>query len=887
MTERIVALWMMLGLALPATAGEVARPVSERFRAADVEEVPSFQQHVLPLMGKLGCNGRACHGSFQGQGGFRLSLFGYDFKADHDALLAGENPRVDLEEPEASLILEKATLSLPHKGGKRMDVGSWEYHVFHRWIASGAKGVDDEDRRFERLEVIPSQIVFNKVGETIPLRVIAHWSDGMAEDVTPICRFRTNNESISEIDENGVVTALAAGDTDVVVFYDNGVAPVQTLLPVSKLVGNDYPVVPTPTPIDELVVQKLRKLGIVPSELSDDAEFLRRVSLDMTGTLPAPDEIEAFLADSDPNKRARKIDELLERPAYAAWWTTILCDITGNNPATFDERIVQNQMSAQWYDWIYQRVQRNESYDSIVAGLVLAKSRQPGQSYDEYMKEFGSYFRKDDPQDFSKRNDLPHYWLRRTMRTPEDRALSFAYAFLGVRLQCAQCHKHPFDQWTQDDFKEFTKFFSRVQIGAAPDARDKYRELQQSIGRDRRQATKIVEEGGEYPWREVFVAARPNNGRGNQRRQGRRRPQATVAMVARLLGDESVEIEANQDPRELLMKWLRRSDNPYFARAFVNRVWAAYFGTGIIEPADDLSLANPPSNPELLAYLEQGFIERGFDMKWLHREIANSRTYQLTWKPNETNQFDTRNFSRAVPRRIPAEVAYDALRQATASADEIAKSRKDPVGRAIAPVATRGQANRGRNNNYALTIFGKPARLTNCDCERSNEVSLLQTIYLRNDQEMLSAIEGSGWLREVDRQLRGENGRNARGGRGPDLAESREALQRLERRLRRMREEGRQAQVERIETQIRQLKNRVAVARQRSANADREPEPAPAAEVTERLIREAYLRTVSRPPTEEELALSQRHLAEAPRFSTGLRDLLWALVNTKEFIVNH
>src|SRR5262245_4563850 len=308
----IVAAFLALALAGPATGADVAQPVSERFKTATIEEIPSFQRHVVPLLGRLGCNGRACHGSFQGQGGFRLSLFGYDFAADHEALVKGEAPRVDLSNVAASLILRKPTLLDDHEGGERFKPGSWQYRILERWIAGGATPVAETDPQFVSLSIEPTEILFDKPGATQQLKLTVEWSDGSREDVTPLCRFQTNDESVAVVNENGLITCKGKGDTHVVAFYDNGVAPTAVLVPHGERRGPQYPKVPTPTKIDELVVAKLRKLGTEQSDLCTDAEFLRRVSLDMTGTLPAPDEVREFLADKAKDKRARKIDELLE-----------------------------------------------------------------------------------------------------------------------------------------------------------------------------------------------------------------------------------------------------------------------------------------------------------------------------------------------------------------------------------------------------------------------------------------------------------------------------------------------------------------------------------------------------------------------------------------------
>jgi hypothetical protein len=791
---------------------EVVRPASERFADADTREVPDFRKHVLPVLGRLGCNGRACHGSFQGKGGFRLSLFGYDFEADHTAIADGDEPRADVKKPAESLILLKPTLDEPHKGGKRMESGSWEYNLIKRWVASGARGVKDGGPHLAKLEVVPRELVFSADNERKAMRVVATWSDGAVEDVTPLCRYSTNDESVASVDHNGVVTSKGRGDTHVVACYDSGVAVAPVLRPVSDKTGSNYPRVPTPTKIDELVVAKLRKLGIVPSELCTDAEFLRRVSLDMTGTLPTPKEIEAFLADASPDKRAKKIDELLERPTYSARWATKLCDLTGNSPRHFQDQAPPDEYAQNWYAWVERRVRENVPYDKLVAGIVLGGSRRPGQSYADYAKDESAYYRAADAPDFTARETMPYYWARHVARTPEERALNFSYAFLGVRIECAQCHKHPFDRWTQADFKSFTALFERVGYGVHPDDRKTYQGMLNQLGDKGNQAQRVrarltrAQKGEIVPWLEVYLAP-----------PGTRVEKNVVTKISapvtpRVLGGAAVELKPGDDPRKPLMEWMRRKDNPYFARVFVNRVWAEYFGVGIINPPDDLNLANPPGNAELLDYLSDGFIAHGFDMKWLHREIANSHAYQRSLTANETNRLDERNFSRAVARRLPAEVLFDAIEQATAGSAALARAPTDVAERAIGP---KGGALAGRYKygNYASTVFGRSERDTNCDCSASNEPNLLQAIYMRNDKDVLAAINRKGgWLLEV----------------GAKKAAS-----------------------------------------------------------TDALVKEAFLRTLGRLPTAAEAKRCAAHLDQAENRTEGLHDLLWALLNTREFLTNH
>lgn len=817
MTTQRLALLIALATAGPASADEPAAPISVRFKAPAGDEVPSFQRHVVPLMGRLGCNGRACHGSFQGQGGFRLSLFGYDFKADHDSVLGGPEPRTNLKTPVDSLILRKPTRSLDHRGGKRMDEGGWEYNLLLRWVKAGAPGAKENDAPFASLAVEPQEIVFAKPGDSAKLRVIAKWADGTREDVTALCRFRSNDESVAKVSASGEITAAGKGDTAVVVFYDNGIAPVSVLLPVSDKVGPKYPAVPTPTKLDELVVAKLRKLGVVPSELCTDAEFLRRVSLDLTGTPPTADEVVSFLASKAADKRATKVEELLTRPSYAAWWATKLGDYTGNserNGPLGGEQSLNRAKAGQWYDWVYRRVRDNESYDKLVAGIALAVGRRPEQTFADYCAEMSGYFRKDAPTDFAARPTMPYFWTRRTLGKPEEQALSFAHAFLGVSLQCAQCHKHPYDQWTKQDFEQFTAFFAGIRYGNRNGAETKamlkgtvLEGLDEDSGDYKRKFVGLLEAGTVMPFKELNVPQ-------NQKPKPGAKPGVRVGsrvITPKLLGGEEVVSATYTDPRQPIMEWTRDAENPYFARAFVNRVWANYFGRGLIDPPDDLNLANPPTNPELLDYLADGFVASKFDMKWLHRTITASHAYQRSWKPNDTNRHDERNHSRAVLRRLPAEVVVDAITLTTASDAERKTLDADPAGlRAIG--RSSGFAGGRANDAYAVSLFGKPPRATNCDCERSDEPAVLQTVYLRNDPDVLKLLDRpEGWLKQV--------------------------------------------------------------AKAKTSDADS-------------LVRGAYLRVLNRPPDEREAGVARKYLIDAKDTTTGLRDLLWALVNTKEFIVN-
>jgi hypothetical protein len=880
-----------------------AKAASERFRV-EHDAAPSFRRHVVPLLGRIGCSGRACHGAFKGQGGFQLSLFGYNFAVDHKALTQGDEPRVDLDDPDASLILLKPTMKKKHRGKKRIEEDSWQYHLLRKWIANG--GDDDSEKVGElvRLEVIPSEILFQKLGSKTQLRVLAFWTNGDVEDVTELTRFRTNDEGVTTVSTSGLVTSISPGDSHIVAFYDNGVQPVPVLLPLSDRTGDRHPNVETPTKIDELIAVKHRKMGIVPSDLATDAEFLRRLSVDLSGSMPTPKEVEDFLADTSSDKRARKVEELLASPQYAAWWTTRLCDVTGNNSRQIGEKLFREEISRQWYDWIYRRVADNASYDKIVAGIVLASSRKDGQSYDEFAVQMSSYFRDENPADFSAREDMPHYWTRRNLRKPEEKALGFSYAFLGLRLQCAQCHKHPFDQWSQNDFRHFQAFFDPVRYGNGPKSKVEYKALMTSLeetlgpieGKDAKKTkqkmlrelmTARVKEGKSIPWNEVYIQElkKPDPKKNKKRKNKKKNPRYDGRVITpKILGGDEVVAERYDDPREPLMEWLREPRNPYFARAFVNRVWANYFGRGIVEPADDMNLANPPSNKALLEHLERGFVESGFDMKWLHRTIVASNAYQRSWRPNETNRLDERNFSRRVLRRLPAEVTWDALVQATASPAQLVSMRDNLQGRAIGPNSGAYQkGNKGaRGKAYALGIFGKPARETTCDCERSTSPTLLQTIFTRNDRELWALIDArGGWMHQLTTMELG----------------AQKADRDRERREKARRDKERRNKAKNKKAKNKKAKNKKAKNNDKVAKSKKKPDAAkkakpakkatPKLPPTDSLITQVFLRTVSRPPSSEELERARADIAAAKSVSSGVRDLLWVMLNTKEFIVGH
>lgn len=444
----LLAVWLSASTFEPSFSQEaISSSLSERFANVALEgpypETPNFQRHVVSLLGRLGCNGRSCHGSFQGRGGFRLSMFGYDFDDDHKSLLAGEPMRVNIERPIDSLILRKPTSDKDHEGGKRFEPDGWEAKVLRAWIAKGAVNDSSSAGKLERIEVTPTELLFQKADQQIPLRVVAHWSDSTREDVTCLSHFASNMDSTAAVDEFGRVTAQSSGDTHIVVSYDNAVVSVPAMFAFSRDDSGQPSTEDKPTDerrnkIDQLIIDKLRKLGQSPSDDCNDEEFLRRLSLDMTGTLPTPQEVLAFVEDTDTDKRSKKTDQLLESPAYALWWATLFADITGlNGPQQLGSTDFGPIIAEQWRSWMERKIRDNVPYDKIVEGMIVAVSRQPSQSYEDYTLKMSSYTRKHDPVDFAERPSMPHFWFRGNLVTNDDKALAFSYAFMGVRLDCA------------------------------------------------------------------------------------------------------------------------------------------------------------------------------------------------------------------------------------------------------------------------------------------------------------------------------------------------------------------------------------------------------------------------------------------------------------------
>jgi hypothetical protein len=756
---------------------------AERWAEGGPGGTPGFTRHIVPLLGKQGCNNRACHGSFQGQNGFRLSLFGFEPETDRREILEdeGEGPRARVTSPDESLILRKPTETVDHGGGKRLDVGSWQYRMLRQWIADGGKYDPKSEPRLVRFEVTPKEVVLRDKAAKASLRTVARFSDGTSEDVTGLTIFTTNDQATATVSERGEVSAVRTGDTAIVARYGGSVASTQVLVPFAE----DAPAAAflPHNQVDEFVLAKLRKLNVQPSELCSDEVFLRRVYLDLIGTLPIADEARAFLVDRDPGKRARLIDALLERPEYALYWGMKFSDWTGNGPYPFFDPTKANWM---WQRWLEDKLARNVPYDDLVRRILCATSLE-GRSRAEFLAEVAEIQHKNegrgnfDDGTYARRQTLDLYWLKVQHRDPTTAALQTANAFLGLRLECAQCHNHPFDRWTQRDYEGFKSFFMFVQY-ANPETGTEGNVNFRGYGRE------SVEPG-----------------------VGRRWAGTVRKVPPKLLGGGAIATGGGQDPREALWEWMRAPDNEFFAPALVNRIWAHYFGRGLVHPADDFNQGNPPSNPALLKWLAQDFIAHQFDVKHLHRTLLNSRTYQLSWKPNASNKLDTTNYSHALLRRLPAEVLMDAVAQVTGVPDEFAWVPRGKGTRAVGQ-ASPPAAHSIQRAGYAMTIFGRPDREKTCDCERSNEPSVAQALYLINDQQ-------------IHAKLASPNGRLAR--------------------------------------LLREFRDDRA------------------------LVEELYLTALARFPTAEEVKAHLEHVAKAPSRQQGMRDVMWCLLNIREFVFNH
>ena len=728
--KQIFAVCVVVLFGLHGTArAEVQLPDGTVIKTVD------FEKHIVGLFGRSGCNLGSCHGSFQGKNGFRLSLFGYEAEKDGISVSREMNGRrIDLNNPDNSLLLLKAMGLTEHAGGRKFSAGSWQHKLIKDWIVQGAP-LTKGSGEIKSLDVTPKEIPFNKPGEKINLKVMVSFADGTSENITALSEFRTLDDGVAEVSPSGLVTSNRAGDTSIIVAYRGTVFPVRAMVPLDVKPGYKYPSVPEVNYIDKLVFSKLKRLNIEPSGLSGDAEFLRRITIDVIGTLPSPNDIRAFVADKDTNKRTKKIDELLKHPMHAALWATKLSDITGNNTDAIENpqnlRVKKSQM---WHDWLRKRVAENMTYDKIVEGVLCATSRD-GESPEDYVvkvNKLDEELTKGFVESYAGKPTLDLFWRKQGAVTLDQWGEKTAAAFMGVRLECAQCHKHPFDRWTQADYRSYANVFTQLAYGASPEAK----KLIDAENAERKKNATGTNNNNISIVKEVYLTS-VVAGKGGSK--GLTHPETNLPLVPKALGGPEIKMEAGVDARRKLFEWLKTPDNPYFARSFVNRVWGHYFGVGIVDPLDDFSIANPPSNPALLDALAKDFIDSGFDIRKLEKTILLSRVSNLTHVPNETNRLDDNNYSHCFIRPMMAEVVVDVLCAATGMVENFGAEAPKSA-RAIEVGASRVNS----SISYAFRIFGRPPRSAACDCERSMEPALPQKLYLMADTNLQIKVESQG-----------------------------------------------------------------------------------------------------------------------------------------------
>jgi hypothetical protein len=614
----------------------------------------SFKLDVMPTFMRAGCNTGSCHGAARGKDGFNLSLFGYDAEGDYQRITRqAATRRINLAVPADSLMVTKATGAVPHTGGARYAPDSEPNKTVMRWLEAGAPEDSKDVAVPTALEILPRQAVLEGEGATQRFTVRATYSDGTDRDVTDLAVFMSNNDNSAKITPDGKVTASKRGEAFVMARFATFTVGSQVLV-IPKGLKYEWPSTPENNYVDTLINNKLKKLRIAPSELASDEVFLRRVFVDVLGLLPTPAERDAFLADTDPKKRDKLIDQLLGRKEFIEMWTMKFAEL-------LQIRTVQNDVSYKaallYYNWLSERLQNNVPMDKIVREILGAN---------------GGTFK----------NPATNYF----QATRENLLLTenVAQVFMGMRIQCAQCHNHPFDRWTQNEYYQFAAFFSQ-------------------IGR----------KNGEDP-RETIVF---NSGGGEVSH-----PVTKQQMKPKFLGGAEPDV-AGKDRRVVLAEWLASKENPYFAKNLANIVWAHFFGRGIVNPVDDVRVSNPAVNPELLEALGTKFQDYNYDFKRLVRDICTSRTYQLSTHANETNADDTTNFSHASLRRIRAEVMLDIISQATETKD---KFKGLPLGSRAVQIADGG------TSNFFLTTFGRATRETVCSCEVKMEPNLSQALHLIN-----------------------------------------------------------------------------------------------------------------------------------------------------------
>ncbi len=727
---------------IKATSNSLSTTTQIHVESFEHDPEVNFSERVVPILTKYGCNSGGCHGSAGGQNGFRLSLLGFEPAEDYERLVKeSRGRRWSIAAPDQSLLLQKAAGTVPHGGGARLDVSSTEYKTLFRWLASGANFGNQNAAKVAKVEVLPPERMMGSHSQQ-QLAVIAHFTDGTTEDVTATAVYEANVPEMASVTKHGLVKTMdEPGDVGVMIRYQSQVAVFRATIPLGAPVDH---LPPQRNLVDEFVFKKFKLLGLPPSDVCDDSTFVRRVTIDLASRLPTSSEAEAFLADSNPNKRERWIDKLLASSdyadAFANKWLALL-----RNKRDDEQMELSRPGTYAFHRWIRQAIQENRPYDQLVSGILTASGEA---------------------------SENPAVIWYRSVKDINAQVEDVAQLFLGQRIQCAKCHHHPFEKWSQADYAQFSVFFS--QLG---------RKTGEQVSEER-----IFHRSG------VATAAHPKS---------------AEKLLPSGLGGAPLEIQPDQDPRQFLAEWMTTPNNPFFARALVNRYWKHFFGRGLVDPEDDMRETNPPTNPELLNALTEHFVNSGYDMNNLVRTICESTTYQLSAQPNQYNIDDRQNYSRYYPRRMMAESLFDSIDAMTGSSTRFPGM----------PANTRAiQLPDSSFQSYFLNVFGRPKGESACECERGNDSNLAQGLHLINSDE---------------------------------------------------------------------LRNKIASGEGRAVRLANEKDRVPAEK-----IRELYLTAFSRPPTEQETAFVVAYIdlksKENPAASRqAFEDIVWSLLNTKEFLFNH
>lgn len=650
-----------------------------------------FDNHIQPILSRNGCNMGACHGSLAGKGGFRLSLRGYDSQNDHFNIVKQDNARrVELAQPDSSLILLKPTGKVEHKGGVRLNADSTDYRILLDWIDSGAQEVRPQDPKLVSIRLLPDAVAF-KPGDRDQLTVVAQYSNGRSEDVTRWAKFSSSDESVALVDAQGRVQVVGHGEGTIVAWFSSRIASARIRVPFENQTGSALSLqavqerLGVANPIDHHVAAQLAALKILPSDRCTDEEFLRRSSLDATGSLPTPEQIEQFLADPSADKRSRWIDSLLSSPQFVDYWAYRWSDVLMLN-----SNLLRTDGVKAYYQWIRQSVEQNKPWDVMVREILTAT----GNSLENGATNF--------------------YGIN---QDPETMTENACQAFLGLSIGCAKCHNHPLEKWTNDQYYAMANLFARVRAkGWGGEVRN-----------------------GDSS-RTVFVVDR-----GDLIQPLRGKPQPPAPLDA-----PAIDADATQDRRIVLAQWMTSPDNPYFTRSVVNRIWAAYFGIGIVNAVDDLRSSNPESNPALMDYLSQYLIDHRYDLRALMRQIMNSETYQRSSIPRDGNQSDRKFFSHYYPKRLMAEVIHDAIASVTAVPSEFNKIvflGGDKNDTKFYPKGTKAiQLFDSSVESNFLKTFGRNQRRITCECERSDEPSIIQALHLSNGETLNNKLSEKGGL---------------------------------------------------------------------------------------------------------------------------------------------